>query len=78
MRATLDWSYGLLSPENEKTLLARLSVFAGGWTLAAAEAVCAGGGIAEDGVFDLLASLIEKSLAQFQFDAWRPERRGAL
>lgn len=40
LRATLDWSYGLLSPE-EQTLLRRLSVFAGGWTLEAAEAVCA-------------------------------------
>jgi DNA-binding SARP family transcriptional activator len=40
LRATLDWSWDLLS-EDEKALLARLSVFAGGWTLEAAEAVCA-------------------------------------
>jgi len=40
LRATMDWSYDLLSPE-ERILLRRLSVFAGGWTLAAAEAVCA-------------------------------------
>ena len=40
LRATLDWSYALLSPE-EQTLLKRLSVFSGGWTLEAAEAVCA-------------------------------------
>ncbi len=40
LRAALDWSYGLL-PAAARTLLARLSVFAGGWTLAAAEAVCA-------------------------------------
>ena len=39
LRATLDWSYNLLSDE-EATLLARLSVFAGGWTLEAAEAIC--------------------------------------
>ena len=39
LRATLDWSYNLLSDE-ERTLLSRLSVFAGGWTLEAAEAVC--------------------------------------
>ncbi len=40
LRAALDWSYALLT-ENEKALLARLSVFAGGWTLEAAEEVCA-------------------------------------
>jgi predicted ATPase/DNA-binding SARP family transcriptional activator len=40
LRATMDWSYGLLS-ETEQMLLRRLSVFAGGWTLSAAEAVCA-------------------------------------
>jgi class 3 adenylate cyclase len=39
LRATIDWSYGLLD-EKEKTLLRRLSVFAGGWTLEAAEKVC--------------------------------------
>ncbi len=43
LRGLIDWSYELLSPE-ERTLLQRLSVFAGGWTLEAAEAVC------EDGV----------------------------
>src|SRR5262249_17139330 len=41
LRATLDWSHGLLTP-GEQTLFARLAVFAGGCTLAAAEAVCAG------------------------------------
>ncbi len=40
LRAAIDWSYGLLD-EKEKTLLRRLSVFAGGWTLEAAEKVCA-------------------------------------
>ena len=41
LRASLDWSYDLLA-EPERRLLGRLSVFAGGWTLEAAEAVCAG------------------------------------
>ena len=39
LKATIDWSYDLLSP-NERLLLQRLSVFAGGWTLEAAEVVC--------------------------------------
>jgi len=45
LRATLDWSYDLLS-DTERALLRRLSMFAGGWTLEAAEAVSAGDGIA--------------------------------
>src|SRR5206468_5670730 len=44
LRALIDWSYELLS-EDEIKLLQRLSVFAGGWTLEAAEGVCAGNGI---------------------------------
>jgi len=44
LRATLDWSYELLS-EPERRLFNRIAVFAGGWTLEAAEAVCAGNGI---------------------------------
>jgi len=43
LRALVDWSYDLLG-EAEQTLLCRLSVFSGGWSLGAAEAVCAGGG----------------------------------
>ncbi len=77
LRATLDWSYDLLS-EAEKTLLARLSVFAGGWTLEGAEAVCAdppgaaAAGdcrvkpIAPESVLDLLAGLVDKSLVVYE------------
>jgi predicted ATPase/DNA-binding CsgD family transcriptional regulator len=61
LRGTLDWSYELLS-EPERTLLNRLSVFAGGWTLEAAEEVCAGDGIEGYEVADLLARLVAKSL----------------
>jgi predicted ATPase len=61
LRATMDWSYDLLS-EEEQRLLRRLSVFAGGFTLGAAESVGAGEGIGEDEVLDLLASLVDKSL----------------
>lgn len=61
LRATLDWSWDLLS-EPERILLRRLSVFAGGWTLEAAEAVCAGDGVEAPAVLDLLARLVNKSL----------------
>jgi predicted ATPase/class 3 adenylate cyclase len=61
LRASIDWSFELLSAA-ERTLLRRLSVFAGGWTLAAAEAVVAGDGIAADDVINMLASLVDKSL----------------
>ncbi len=61
LRATLDWSHDLLS-EAERALFRRLSVFAGGWTLEAAEAVCSGGGVEEKDVLDLLGALVDKSL----------------
>jgi len=61
LRATLDWSFDLLRA-SEKALLCRASVFAGGWTLAAAEKVCAGVGIDDAAVLDLVASLADKSL----------------
>src|SRR3712207_4185239 len=61
LRGALDWSHRLLS-EDEKKLFGRLSVFAGGWTLEAAEAVGAGGGVEEDDVLDVLSGLVEKSM----------------
>ena len=61
LRATMDWSYDLLT-EQERVLLRRLSVFAGGWSLEAAEAVCAGDGIEPRQVLDLLSHLADKSL----------------
>jgi non-specific serine/threonine protein kinase len=61
LRATVDWSYALLS-EQERALVRRLAVFAGGWSLESAEAIGAGEGIAEDEVLDLLAQLVNKSL----------------
>ncbi len=61
----MDWSYDLL-PEEERVLLRRLSVFAGGFTLEAAEAVCQGQGVTEDEVIDLLTHLVEKSLVVLQ------------
>jgi predicted ATPase/class 3 adenylate cyclase len=61
LRATIDWSYQLLA-EPEQRLLARLAVFAGGCTLEAAETVCGRNGIDPDVVFELLASLVARSL----------------
>lgn len=61
LRALIDWSYDLLH-EPERLLLQRLSVFAGGWMLAAAEAVCAGEDVAEGEVLDRLTLLCDKNL----------------
>ena len=63
LRAALDWSWDLLDPE-EQALSARLSVFAGGWTLQAAEVVCAGEWPAAWAVLDGLDALVSKSLVQ--------------
>ena len=68
LEATVDWSYDLLS-EPERRLLGRLSVFAGGWTLEAAEEVCAGDGIERDDIVDLLSGLVDKSLVIVEEDA---------
>ncbi|HLZ30278.1 MAG TPA: AAA family ATPase [Chloroflexota bacterium] len=61
LRAALDWSYELLT-ESERCLLNRLAVFAGGSSLEAAEAVCAGEAIEQQDVLDLLGRLVNKSL----------------
>ena len=61
LTATIDWSHDLLDGA-ERTLFRRLAVFMGGWTLSAAEQVCGGGGLAEDGVLDVLGRLVDKSL----------------
>jgi predicted ATPase/class 3 adenylate cyclase len=70
LRACIDWSHDLLT-EPERTLLRRLAVFAGGWTLRAAEAVGAGGRVATTDVLDLLTLLVEKSLVEFDAEAPR-------
>jgi non-specific serine/threonine protein kinase len=61
LRALVAWSYDLLH-EPEQRLLERLSVFAGGFDLEAAEAVCGAAPLAPEDVLDLLTSLVEKSL----------------
>ena len=61
LRGLLDWSYDLLPPL-EKLLFHRLSLFAGSWTLEAAEAICMGEEIEADSVLELLSELVDKSL----------------
>jgi predicted ATPase/DNA-binding winged helix-turn-helix (wHTH) protein len=61
LRALIDWSYDLLSTA-EGALFLRLAVFAGGWTLVAAEQVCTDESVGKDAVLEVLASLADKSL----------------
>ena len=61
MRALIDWSYELLSDE-EKSLFRRLAVFRGGFALDSAVAVCSGEVLDDWAIFDLLTSLVDKSL----------------
>ena len=63
LRGLIDWSYDLLN-SGEQLVLDRLSVFAGGWTLEAAEAVASRGDTADWQVLDHLAALVDKSLVQ--------------
>src|SRR5262249_36617204 len=61
LQATLDWSYGLLS-ETERSVLRRLAIFVGNFTLDAALAVAAGDGLDEATVFAAIDSLVAKSM----------------
>jgi predicted ATPase/DNA-binding XRE family transcriptional regulator len=57
LRASMDWSWDLLS-ESQRVLLQRLSVFAGGWILEAAEGICSEDGVASDLILNLLSQLV--------------------
>lgn len=61
LEATVDWSYQLLS-QPDRSLLTRLSIFAGGCTLDAAEEVCSGGSVPRPEVLNIISSLVSKSL----------------
>jgi predicted ATPase/DNA-binding NarL/FixJ family response regulator len=63
LRATVDWSYHLLTPP-ERRLLDSLSVFAGGWTLAAAEDICVANHVQSRAIADVLGMLVSKSLVE--------------
>ncbi len=77
MRATLDWSHDLLSDE-EKALFRRLSVFAGGFSLEAVEAVGAGEDVGAADAISLLGTLVEQSLVVAEAGADRETRYGML
>ncbi|TAK42858.1 MAG: adenylate/guanylate cyclase domain-containing protein [Betaproteobacteria bacterium] len=70
LRALIDWSHDLLTPP-ERVLLRRLSIFSGGWTLEAAEAVCADAAVAAEQVLDLLTHLVDKSLVVLEANGER-------
>ena len=61
----IGWSYNSL-PENEQTLFRRLGVLVGGWTLEAAQSICAGDGLETNDIPALLTRLLEKSLVSLQ------------
>jgi predicted ATPase/DNA-binding SARP family transcriptional activator len=61
LRSVVDWSYDLLFTD-EQRVFRRLSVFAGGFDLHAAEVVCAGDDVAAEDVVDILGHLVDKSL----------------
>ena len=65
LRAAIDWSFSLLT-EEERVLLRRLAVFAGGWSLEAVQAVCSCDPVCADDILDLLAHLVDKSLVIFE------------
>ena len=61
LRGTMDWSYGLLE-HREQSLLCRLAVFAGSFSLEAAESVCVGDPLEAEDILDGVAALVDKSL----------------
>jgi predicted ATPase/class 3 adenylate cyclase len=77
LQALIDWSWNLLD-EQEHVLLRRLSVFSGGWTLEAAQAVCGFDPLDEFEVFDGLEQLINKSLVTVNYPSEGEARYGML
>jgi predicted ATPase/transcriptional regulator with XRE-family HTH domain len=71
MRAAIDWSYDSLSAPEQRAF-ERLSVFAGGCTLASAETVCAGDDVAAADIVTLIAALVDKSMVVADFDGVEP------
>ncbi len=76
MRDTVGWSYDLLHPA-EQRLFREPSVFAGGWTLTAAESICAAEG-GDGGLLPSLSSLVEANLVTANVGAGDEPRWGML
>jgi hypothetical protein len=74
LRQTLEWSHDLLGSA-EQLLFRRLAVFAGGWTLEAAEAVCSGADLPVEEVLDRLTVLVDNSLVHELVDGTPTEPR---
>ena len=75
MRDTVAWSYDLLAPA-EQALFRRLAIFVGGWTVAAAEAVCAMEDLPADAILDLTESLLDQSLLRTEPGGMESARLG--
>ena len=77
LRATIDWSHGLLT-NPERVLFRRLAVFAGGWWLPDAEGVCSDEGLPEPSIMELHSRLVERSLVVVNALAPGPARHRFL
>ncbi len=77
LRSVVEWSYDLTAP-NERVLFRRLAVFAGGWTLKAAEAICPDDTLERNSVLDVLARLVEQSLVLADEEQQGERRYGLL
>ena len=77
LKALIDWSWDLLE-EKERALFRRLSVFSGGWSIAAAQTIASDDELDEYEVFDYLEQLINKSLVAVQYPTEGEARYGML
>jgi predicted ATPase/class 3 adenylate cyclase len=77
LQALIDWSYDLLS-EQERILFRRLGIFVGGRTIEGLETVCAGDGLEEFEILDLVEQLVDKSLVTVEREAGRTPRYTVL
>ena len=68
LRQTIDWSHDLLA-EDERAVFRRLAAFVGGYSLEAAEVVCAGTPVEPEAILDILSRLVDKSLLVAEMDA---------
>jgi predicted ATPase/DNA-binding SARP family transcriptional activator len=72
LRAAIEWSFDLLTSE-ERELFSRLTVFAGSWSLSAAEFICSSDGLPREAILNAMSGLVDKSLA-IRFDKGEESR----